>query len=179
MAETEGSTKKKRRFSWRFVIIVIVVAVLALGAGFGARWWQQRNNDTPPVDGDLVQQSSEAERLMYMGDYDQATKIIDQALQNSQLTSDEKYAFLLQKGVTFENQKDYAKALDSYRQAAAVKETSTVAEGIARTAEATGATQLAIDSYKKAIQLVPPDEPFRDEIITYLQAAITRLGGQP
>jgi tetratricopeptide (TPR) repeat protein len=173
-----GSGKRKsEKPRWQFVAVLIAVVILALGAGAWLRWWQQDDRAEPEEQPSSV---SRAENLTLNGNYEQAHKTVNDALADPNLSDDEKYDLLIQQGIIYENQNDVEAAMASYRRAESVKETADVDQSIARMAEELGDKQLAIEYYKKAIPLIPQDDPTRESLKIYFENKIRVLeGGEP
>ncbi len=160
--------------------VFVLVAVIAIGAGAGMRWWQQQKDREKAATPQAVsKQALDAQDLALTGNYDGAHQALDKALNNSSLSNNEKYELLLQKGLTYESQQKYDQALDSYKKAESARQTMVLAESIARVAREMGNEALAIEYYKKAIPLIPPDEPRRESIKRNFEEWISRLEAQP
>ena len=63
-----------------------------------------------------------ADKAYLRGDYDKAHSELNSALQQPSITNDQKYNILFQQGITYENQGMHQQAIDSYKQAAQIKE---------------------------------------------------------
>ena len=156
--------------------------MLAGGAGAGARWWQQQKTQElqGPPPSPVAKENTRAESLALKGDYDGAHETINNALADPNLSAQAKHDLYLQQGVTYENQKDYDAAMESYRKAESIKETADVMQAIARMAEMKQDVALAVTYYKKAIPLIPEDEVMKESLKKYYENKIIVLqGGQP
>jgi len=175
-----GHQQKNRKKQLRPVIaVVLVVAVVATAGGVEVRWLQQSKQKAAMIQHTISKDASRAQDLTLSGEYEEAHKALKAALSNPNLSADEKYDLLFQQGTTYENQQNYGAALTSYKQAESVRLTMVLAEAIARVAEANGDKQMAIAYYKKAIPLIPTDDPTGASIKRYYQDSIIRLGGRP
>jgi Tfp pilus assembly protein PilF len=160
--------------------ILLLVVVVALAAGGGVRWWQQqKTKDRPPVQV-VAKEVTQAQNQAISGDFDKAHETVKKALDKPSLSSQERYDLLMQQGLTYESQKNYSAAMESFRAAEALKKTMDVAQCIARMADSLGDKQLAITYYKKAITLIPEDDVMKDSLKKYFNNNIIVLeGGQP
>ncbi len=159
--------------------LFLLVAVLAVGTGAGVRWWQQQKDYEEAAKPEAIsKQALDAQDLALTGNYDKAHQALSEALENPRLSNNERYELLLQQGLTYESQKKYSEALASFKQAESAKQTMVLAESIARVAKETGDNKLAIEYYKKAIPLIPSDEPRRESIKRNYEDWISRLEAQ-
>jgi tetratricopeptide (TPR) repeat protein len=183
MADTTVITgeggRKHKRLHWRFVLLVVAVIGVAMAAGVGLQWLKeyrdQKRAATPAV---VTSTAEHAQDIALSGNYDQAYKEINEALNNPKLSPAEKYMLLFQLGVTYEDQQKYDEAINAYQKADSVKQTQSVAEAIARTAEEKGDKALAITYYKKAISRLDPNKPTAEDLKKFYEQSIIRLGGQ-
>jgi len=173
--QTENKSKNNK------ILPIVGVAVLVLvagAAGIGLRLWQVDRAAKLAAKPTAVQQKTlDAQKLALTGDYTTAHKQLDQALGNDKLSDSERYVLVSQQAATYENQKDYTKALASYQQADSLQPSQNSAECIGRVAEALGNKQLAIDSYKKAITRINPNRPTGADDKDRYQNMIRSLGG--
>jgi tetratricopeptide (TPR) repeat protein len=178
LSGSEGKHDTKRAV--KTICLAVCVAVIAISAGVGARWWQQQREyerlATPEM---VTQEASDAQNATLLGDFDKAYQGLQKALDNPKLSMNEKYDLLFQQGLTYENQKKYQEAIDSYKQAETQQATMGVTESIARVAESNGDKDLAIAYFKKAIPLIPSNDPRQDSIKRNYEESIVRLGGRP
>lgn len=174
-----GSGKRGTKRVFISVMVVLLVLVAAVGAGAGVRWWQQQKDYKEGAKPETVsKQALDAQDLALTGNYDKAHQALESALSNPQLSDNERYELLLQQGLTYESQKKYEEAIDSFKLAESAKQTMAAAESIARVAREMGNTELAVEYYKKAIPLIPPDEPRRESIKRNFEEWISRLEAQ-
>ena len=173
-----GDKSSQQRRRWQFVGVVVCSAVLAIAVGGAARWLQTYPAQRKAAEQKAIaEQTNDIQTKSLSGDYDAAHEEIQKQLDKSDLSDNEKQALLFQEGLTYENQKQYDKAIESYKKAAAVKDTQMTAEAMARTYETMGDKQNAIKYYKKAITLIPADYPLADTDKRHYGEAIKRLGG--
>lgn len=167
-----GGTNRKKQL---LIALVVVGGVAVLIAGwFGLRLLQQdkdSNMMTP-----TIQTTTEVQGLLLAGKYEDAHKAISDALKDTRLTDDEEQTLYIYQGSTYENQKNYEAAMDSYRKAEAVKETLGAVQAIANLAVTMGNTELAIVYYKKAVNLIPQENNhFAEEQKRYFEGWVEQL----
>lgn len=174
----EGGSKHKLRRALIGVGVVVLVAVLAAVVGAGVRWFQQqRDYDNRAKPEAITQEATTAQNQALGGNFDQAHETINKALDNPNLSTQAKYDLYMQQGVTYEGQKNYDAAMESYRKAESLKETTEVTSAIASLAESRGDKQTAITYYKKAIPLIPEDDAMKDSLKKYFEDKVTELEG--
>lgn len=161
--------------------VVVLVAAFAGGAGAGVRWLKVKQEEKrAAAPAAIAKEVSEAEKLAMGGDLDKAHDSINDALDNPNLSAQAKHDLYMQQGVTYENEKKYDQALESYRKAFETKESSQAAESIARMYEQKGDKASAITYYEKAIPLIPQDDAMKDALKKYYENKIIVLkGGEP
>lgn len=159
------------------VLFWVGLVLLMVGLGVGARLLQlyfeeqgKKQNVT------LEQRISDIQKSALNGDSDGAHKAIDDALNKQGIADSEKQMLLLQQGVTYMNQKEYDKAIESYKAASAISETEAMASAIAKAAEAKGDIELAKSYYQKALGLVSENDPVKESSRAYYQYKIDNLG---
>lgn len=183
MAEKQ---KRKLQFTRKQIVsgvLVVGALTVAVGAGIVVRLTQQQphkddgTNFSSSTSG-LPQAIDKAQNQALIGNEADAHKTIDKALKE---TSDakEKRELYLQQGITYENNQQYDQALASYREAEKLGLTSTIAERIAVVAEAQKNNTLAVDYYKKAIELLDKDGILYKATKEDYEQRIRNLGGQP
>jgi tetratricopeptide (TPR) repeat protein len=173
---------KRTKFTKRKVLIIlgavgIVIATIGAGAGI---WWLQHKDDKPssPVSVNAPPTAtSEAQKLAFTGDVEGSNKKLQEALNKTDVTSDEKVEIYIQQAVNLSNQKQYQKAWDILKQAEALKQTFTISHLIGEQAEALGDKQTAIQYYKKTLtQLDTKAIGYQSNKRTY-EAKVKELGG--
>lgn len=172
----------KIKLSKKFVvttIVVLVVGLAALGAGIGLRWWQDGTKLSQTDPKDLPETIETAQNLASSGDFEGAHKKIEEDLGRSGLSNQQQYELYFQQGNTYFNESKYNEALDSFKKAAAVKETQSIYETMANTSEILSNKEAAIEYYKKAIQLILPDNRVGAADKQSYEMKIRELGGQP
>ncbi len=194
MPKTSKTSRGKKK---QIITIVVVVLLLALAAGAGVllQWLQHRSTNgskgtvtTSGIPGsndgsqnaltqnNLPQSVKDAQGTAAQSDYDQSNKQIAASLATSR-SNDEKFELYIQQAVNYENQQKWDDALNSYKQAESLKQTSGLYESMGRVAEAKGDKTAALGYYKKAVPLVPTADPLHDFYVNQLQSKITGLGG--
>jgi|GEM_PF-1838688 len=177
-----GSGGATRRFLTKRNLMVTGYVVggliIAGGAGFALRMWQNnRHADTvQQTNTSLPKVVDDAQDLRLNGDTAAADKKINDALNDSKTSSEDRYLLLIQKGAGFYDQKDYIAASDAYAQAAAVKQTSEAYDMLGDSYAAAGQKDKAIEAYKKAVPLVPAS-PVRSDDQAAIENKIRALGG--
>lgn len=170
---------KKGKFKKIIVKVAIVVAVLAAAgaAGFGVQWLLSQNKGGEPT-----QERSLTEQIQDVrssGDFTETSKKIDDALNNSATSNDERYMLYVQQGSAYEDQQDPANAIESYKKAEAIKETYEISRLLINVYTTAGNKEHAINYCKKAItQIQQENNPFADEDKELLEQMIVNLGGQ-
>lgn len=161
--------------------LVVLVAAVAGGAGVGVRWLQVKQDQKRAAQPEAIsKEASEAENLTMGGDFDKAHDTINDALDNPSLSAQAKHDLYVQQGVTYENQKNYDAAMESYKKAEAAKPSMNAAQSIARMYELKEDKASAIAYYKKAIPLIPEEDAMKDALKKYFENKIIVLeGGQP
>ncbi len=175
------SGKKPIMTKKQLTIVVVVVLVVAVAAGVGARlftdWLQNGGADKTQT---VPKEVTEAQSLVFNGDFDKAHETVNNALKNPALSVQSKYDLLIQQAYIYEGQRDPGAAMDAYLQAEAVMQTMDVAQSIARLAADKGDKELAISYYQKALARIPADNAMRVEHKKYFESAISVLqGGEP
>ncbi|HSX05770.1 MAG TPA: hypothetical protein VLF69_04845 [Candidatus Saccharimonadales bacterium] len=170
-----GGSGKQR---WVWTALIVAVVLVAGAAGVGLRYIQSRHQVTPGVTRPQQTKASRAQDIALNGDYPDAQKQIADALKQPGLSANERYQLYYQQGANDQNQGNNQAALDSFKLAAAVKQTESLYESMAMVAQALGDNASAINYYKQAIKLIQPS-PLADEYKNADEQAIKSLGGQP
>ena len=186
MPKTPKKSRGKRK---KIVTIVVVVLLLVLAAGIGVLVQllqhksgsntsnSQTGNSKAALTQDTLPQSvKDAQNSALKGDINQSNKQIASSLATTD-NNDEKFDLYLQQGINYENQSKWDDALNSYKQAEAIKQTYSLYKSMGRVAEAKGDKASALSYYKKALPLVPTNDPLHDFYVNQIQAKITQLGG--
>lgn len=175
-----GDMQKSKHSLRKKILIAVVSTVVIAGAALLLTLWSNRfpeQNQETSYAGGLPQESIDSQRLAGLGKYDEANKILENAIIST--TDDaKKYALYLQLGVNYENQKIYQRALDSYRRALGLLESSSAYESVARVEELMGDKETAIKDYRKAVELVDVNgDPMGNYEKRRLEDKIRLLGG--
>lgn len=177
MAQTafvgEGGRKSKAP-RWPFVVGLIVAVVLALAAGVFVRWIVDRNKAEPAPE-PLAAEIQEVQDLTLDNKPEEAEKKISELLADPNVSAEVKYSLYLQQGATYYQKGEYQPALDSYTKAFDIRQTYPVAQSIGSTWLALGNKQKAIEYYRKAIELIPQDNPVRDDEVQVIEEQIKAL----
>jgi tetratricopeptide (TPR) repeat protein len=163
-----------------FAGIGVAVIVVAGGAGVAVRMWQNKHSSdtasTTFAGTSLPKAVSDAQDLRLNGDTAAADKKIDDALNDSKTSKDDRYLLLIQKAAGAYDQQNYNGAIDAYSQAVQTKQTSEAYELLGDSYAAAGQKDKAIEAYKNAIPLVP-NSPVQDDDKAALENKIHNLGG--
>lgn len=164
-------------------IIVTVVGVLlvvaAVGAGALLWWLQNREESNAPVvaEAQLPQAATDAQELAASGDVNASNKKINDALNKSGVSDNDKFDLYIQQGINFGEQNQHQQAFDSFKKAEAIKQNSMVSHLIAEQAEALGDKQTAISYYKKTISQLDAKSPVYGSDKKVYEDKIKELGG--
>lgn len=169
----EGGSKSKAR-RWLLVLAVIAAVIAAAGAGILVRSLMDRKESVVVPD-QMPAVIQDVQNLALQGKQDEADRIIEQALQDPATPPDVKFTLYSQQGANYYEKGEYQKALDSYTNAFKIRETFEMAQAIATTWIQLGDKQQAIDFYRKAIELMPQDNPVRDDDIQLIEEQIKAL----
>jgi tetratricopeptide (TPR) repeat protein len=161
---------------------VIAVLGLSLGAGVGLRILQQKNENSKstqdsvykgtPLPGD----AEEVQNLRLDGDDKAATAKIDEALNDKDTSTEERYTLYIQQGNIAADKQDLNAAIQAYTKAEAVKETYEITKLLGLTWEDLGDKAKSVEYYKKALPLTPSG-PMQQSNKEYLETKIRNLGG--
>lgn len=165
-----------------------IVLLLLAAAGAGMAVWLLQNRSSLQGGASPFSQQSEkklppavdnAQNLALEGKTDQANQQIQQALNQSGVSDQQKAQLLVQEGVNYTNSNQPQKALDVFLQAEKLQSDFTTSHLIGEQYEVLGNKDLAIQYYKKAItQLDPKSIGYNGDKTTY-EDKIKALGGQP
>lgn len=166
------------------ITVVACVATLGLSIGLLANWLlnnpssSNANNQHGVLSGlpsnPQPKAVVDAQQLDAQGKYDQAQQAIVSALADT-TDSTEKYELYLEQGANFENEQQYNEAIDAYNKANAIKPSAGTYDAIGQVAQLIGNKQLAIDSYTKEIELLPPNSDKGASMKQQLEAQIKEL----
>ncbi len=172
-------TGAAKKHPWQFAGVLLAVVLLAALVGGGARWWQQYEHNKHAAMDRVQTKTQDALDLAVNGNYDQATKIVQDELKNPKLTPDQKYQLYFQQGITEENAQHYSAAVENYKKADAINPTQGSAEAMARALGEAGNKTAAIQEYKTARSRIPANYPLKTDTVQKYNNAITALGGTP
>lgn len=167
----EGTGKKKLRTAFLAVGLIIVAA----GAGAGLRWWQGRASAPDPAEAVIM--SSQQKTLR--GESDEALSELDEALQNDDLSDDQRHELYVQKGNTYLVAQDDDKALENYKLAEQYKKTDNLYQAMAQVSINKGDTTQAIAYYREALKYIDTSNPNAEATRELIQAKIDTLEGKP
>jgi len=148
------------------VVVLIVGGVLAL----------KMMHSTPP----LTTQAAldDANGKMFSNNYDGAITTLKAQLKQAK-TDDDKVAIYVALAAAYESKGDNATALDNNLKAAKIKSGYGVNEAVARTAEAAGKKDVALDYLQRNRELIKSGKSNQNAgMLPDVEAAITRLGGK-
>lgn len=172
--------KKQHIVLW--VAIGAALFVLAIAGGIALRMALNDDNDpakqaqTPT----LPASAAKAQESGANGNYADAHKQLDDALNKPGVSDSDKYALYYQQGTTYANEGNYGQAIESYKKAEAVQTTQSLAESIGNAYVAQGNKDQAIAAYKRAVQLISGSgNPVGGDDKSALEQKIRDLGGKP
>jgi tetratricopeptide (TPR) repeat protein len=171
-----GQNKKKR---WISILSVAVILVLAGGAGIGLRLWQTRQDkpDTATAP-KLPQAVGELQDLRASGYAEQFDQRLTEALADPDLDDESRYQLYLQQGHNLAGKQQWEAAVAAYLKAGELRSSYEVADLLGETYRSAGNKAKAIEYYKKAITLIPEDNPVKDTDKTSLELKIKELEEQ-
>ncbi|MBL8121438.1 tetratricopeptide repeat protein [Candidatus Saccharibacteria bacterium] len=164
---------RKRRAA-RVLLVFTIVACIIFIAIMWIRY-DKEPEDTAPAGSQAT--TVEVDRLRYSGMQSEAVEVAQKALDDAK-TTDSKAYFNMQIGSLYESNKEYAKALEYYREAERLKvDNVDPNSAIARCSEALGDKETAIEYYKKAYNSVDTSVIGNEAKLASFKASIERLGG--
>lgn len=159
VSSTGGGGKRRKRVPWRIVALVAGVLLVIVAAWFGAKWLSQRDSNQQKASPKGVSETvALSDKQLSQLDYDGARQTVDEALTNPELSVEAKYGLYMQRALVHVNQQNYEAALKDYETAWSYHESVALAESIASLAMRIGNTELALEYYKKTLELLPDDE---------------------
>jgi tetratricopeptide (TPR) repeat protein len=160
---------------------VVVLLGAAAGAGVLLQMYQrQQNPQSADTQKKLPDSVSSAQDLYQAGNAAEANKKINDALNNSSTSNDDKYLLYLSQANFATDKQDYQTAIGALLKAEAIKQTFEVATRLGAAYQQVGDNAKAIDYYKKAIQRNTDDSnPLRERQNDMYTELIKQLGGQP
>lgn len=179
-------TKRKKLLHKRVVLAagIALLLIAMVGAGF-LIWWLQKGaggGATEPYNEALEKPApvavQEAQKQALAGNTDAAQSTLQTAI-NQSTNTEEKQQLYVQQGVTYGNNGDYQKALQSYLEAEKVKSDFTTSHLIGEAYEALGDKAKAIEYFKKAISQLDPEAISYTMDKRVYEDKIRELGGQP
>jgi tetratricopeptide (TPR) repeat protein len=179
MAKNKWHITKKQALAAAGVILLLAAAA---AVGVAIQWLQGGSSDTAartPASEKLSPTINESQNLALSGKTEEANKKLQEALDKPNVASTEKYQLLVQQGVNYSNDKKPQQALEAFKQAEAIQQTSTVSHLIAEQYETLGDKTTAITYYKKTISQLDKKSPLYDADKKHYEEQITALGGKP
>jgi len=173
------TVQKGKRPIWLTAVLVALAVLVAVVAGGTVRWVQTRHKTPGLQVSPTIQKVQNIQNLAINGDTKKAQQQLTQALNDPKLKSIDKVALLNTQGSLYENQKQYQKALDTFKQVDKLLPTQGSAEAIGRVDEELGDKPAAIAAYKLAITRIDKNNPVADTEKARYESMITSLGGQP
>ena len=181
--------KLRFKFTHKTVFAIGGVLILLLAmAGLGLLVWWLQNKDRLPTTGaggysqtlenTLPPLIDEAQNLAVAGKTEESNKKLQEALAQSNVSSEDKQKLYVQQGVNYGNSGDYQKALAAYLEAEKAKSDFTTSHLIGETYEALGDKPKAVEYYKKSITQLDPKAISYSSDKSYYESKVTELGGQ-
>lgn len=169
-----GSRKSKLP-RWQFVLGLVVAVVLALAAGVFVRWIIDRDQMSEEPPKPLSAELQEIQTLSLDGKQEEADAKIQEGLDNPSTSPGTKFILYSQQGANYYEKAEYQKALEAYTKASEINDTSSIAQSIATTWEKIGDKQQAVKYLRHAIEIMPNDNPVREDEIQMLEMQIKML----
>lgn len=170
-----GSGRQKRKARWPFIVALAVTIVFAIGAGVFVRWAVDRNKGPIKAPEQLAPEILEVQDLALNGKQDEADKKIGEILTDPAVSADVKFTLYLQQGSNYYSKGEYQKALESYTKASEIRDTFEIAQAMASIWQQLGDKQQAIKYLRHAIEVMPPDNPVREDDIQLIEEQIRTL----
>jgi len=175
---------KKRQL---IIFAIILVVVVGASAAFAIFLSQQSSQNSPQQNGDnsqptaankppAVKTSDDADKLAADGDVQGGVKKLDDAIKTTDNSHDQ-FIYYSQKATLLFNDKNYAEALVAATQAYNLEKTSDSAAFVGQIARAKGDTAMALDYYKKALNLIDSSDPYAKNDRQYYQGIVNELEG--
>jgi len=133
------------------------------------------NSDTS-TNAAIESKTNEADKLAYEGDVDAGVKVLDQAINNTTVSS-EKATYYSQKATLLYNDKKLDIAIAEAIKAFELEKNSSNAAFVGQIALEKGDKATALKYYKLAIELIDKESPFWDEDTEYYQSIIQDIEG--
>ncbi len=173
------TVQKGKRPLWLTAVFVVAAVVVATAAGGTVRWLQTRQKAPGLKVSSTIQKVQDIQNMAIAGNTKGAQQQLSQALDDPKLKPIDKVALLNTQGSLYENQKQYQKALATFKQVDTLMPTQGSAEAIGRVQEELGDKPAAVAAYKLAITRIDKNNPVVDTEKTRYENMITSLGGQP
>lgn len=170
-----GKGSQKRKARWPFIVALAATAMLALGAGVGIRWYVNRDDPSAEKADDLPPALQEVQDLALNGDQAGADAVISASLADPATPADVKFSLYMQQAANYYEQGNYRQAIASYESAFAIRQTFELAQSLASTYQQIGDKQQAISYLKKAIELMPANNPVREDDVALIEEQIRTL----
>jgi len=154
----KDKVKHSKKGTWRAAAIVFALVLVAAGAGVGLRWWLERGQAPEPL-AKMPKVVSDVQDLRVSGDAAAADKKINEALEDKSLSNELKAELYIQKGHALVSKEDYKGAIEQYKKADELNSTSSTTWMLGDMYRKVEDNQQAIAYYKKAVELIPDDDP--------------------
>jgi tetratricopeptide (TPR) repeat protein len=169
----------------QIIFSIILVVVIGASATAATLFMQYQASIVPPpgkqetnIAGTqklpVEEKADTAEQLAFEGDITAGVKTLDDAIKSTTDQHD-KFVYYSHKATILLNNQDFPAALAAALQAYEVEKTSASAAFVGQIAQEKGDVAQATEYYKKAIELIDPEDPFADEDKAYYQGIVTEL----
>jgi tetratricopeptide (TPR) repeat protein len=166
-------------FKWRKlkipkIALLIGLIVLFVAIGFGAQVLVRQLQTDKAQEG-APPAVREVQEIANTGNQEEVDKKINEKLQDSRVSDNEKYLLYQQQGSRFMQKGDAQAAVEAYTKGFAIRETFEMAQAVAGAYWQSGNNEKAIEYYRKAIELVPADHAVRDDEIESMNMMIKMI----
>lgn len=173
-----GDGGKNRKRQLRLILAVGGGLVLVAGCVAAVMFWQSRSGGDAAMQAAIDEKVSDIQDQTLAGDYDKAHENIQKSLGDPSLSDKAKLALYMQEGAAYENQQNYAAAIESYQKAEAIEPSMGIIQAVATLAMRIDNKQLAIDYYNKALDFLAENDDLSESSKQYFEGLIKDLEGQ-
>ncbi|HEU5187066.1 MAG TPA: hypothetical protein VFT87_01040 [Candidatus Saccharimonadales bacterium] len=167
---------KWRKLKAPKILLLIGAIVLVGAAGFGAQLLVrqlQKINEKPK--GGAPPAVKEVQELANQGNQEAVDKKIVEKLQDPSVSDNEKYLLYQQQGSRFMAKGEATAAVEAYLKGFGIRQTFELAQAVAGAYWQSGNKERALEYYRKALELVPPDYVLRDDEINSINMMIKMI----
>jgi tetratricopeptide (TPR) repeat protein len=174
-----GNGGRSRKRLLRMALAIAGGLVLAAGVVAAVLFWQNRSaNNTAAERAKLEKKISSIQNQTLAGDYDRVHDSIQKALADPKLSDTGKLSLYMQDGAAYENEKNYAAAIEAYQKAEAIEPSLGLIQAIATLAVRADDEELAITYYQKALDFLAANNKLDEAGRAYYEKLISDLEGE-